>query len=302
MEGLSILIPTYNYGCTALVRQLLEQASRISVPFEIIVAEDGSDDETSVRQNQTINSLEHCRLLHREQNTGRASIRNFLASQAAYSRLLFIDSDMMVRRSDFLDKYLHTNAPVVDGGIEVNGALPGNLRYNYEKAAEHQHTAEKRLQQPYLDFHTANFMISRELMLRHPFDVRYRYYGYEDVAFGKSLKEGGISILHIDNPLSFEVFETNDQFLQKTEEGLRTLYQFREELADYSRLLQHVESLPHPLLSLLRILYRCFGKSIRSQLAGTHPSLFLFKIYKLGYYLNYKHIVYGKFITFVPKN
>jgi hypothetical protein len=188
------------------------------------------------------------------------------------------------------------------GGIEVNGALPGNLRYNYEKAAEHQHTAEKRLQQPYLDFHTANFMISRELMLRHPFDVRYRYYGYEDVAFGKSLKEGGIGILHIDNPLSFEVFETNDQFLQKTEEGLRTLYQFRAELADYSRLLQHVESLPHPLLSLLRMLYRCFGKSIRSQLAGTHPSLFLFKIYKLGYYLNYKHIVYGKFITFVPKN
>ena len=302
MEGLSILIPTYNYVCVALARVLHEQAIACAVTFELIVADDGSSDKSTVAQNEAINSLEFGRFLRRSQNCGRAAIRNFLASQAHYRRLLFLDSDMVVRSADFLSKYLATDAPVVVGGVIIGGTFTGNLRYAYEKASEAEHTVSKRQQHPYHDFHTANFMIDSQLMRQYPFDEHYSRYGYEDVAFGKNLETNHIQIQHINNPVSFEEFESNYDFLKKTEEGLRTLYQFREELGDYSRLLQYVDSLPQPLLSLLRILYRCFGKSIRSQLAGTHPSLFLFKIYKLGYYLNYKHIVYGKFITFVPKN
>ena len=169
----------------------------------------------------------------------------------------------------------------MDGGVVIGDIIPGNLRSLYEKAAEHEHTLEKRQQSPYQDFHTANFMIERELMLQHPFDERFRYYGYEDVLFGKAMQQAGIPITHIDNPLSFEVFEDNEAFVRKTEEGLRTLYTFREELKGYSRLLDTMSHLPQAPLCLW---HKLFGRLERQNLIGPHPSLLLFKLYKLGYY------------------
>ena len=123
--------------------------------------------------------------------------------------------------------------------------VPGNLRSLYEKAAESKHTPEERQLSPYRDFHTANFMIRRTLMLEHPFDERFKSYGYEDVLFGKAMEKASVPILHIDNPMSFEIFEENEHFVSKTEEGLRTLYEFRNELQGYSRLLERIQTLPH---------------------------------------------------------
>ena len=37
---LSILIPTYNYDCTCLVRDLQTQAQRLGIGYEVIVADD----------------------------------------------------------------------------------------------------------------------------------------------------------------------------------------------------------------------------------------------------------------------
>lgn len=303
--ALSILIPTCNDSCIGLVQALQAQAETLGNSYEIVVADDGSTDEAVLAENAPIASLPHCRYIRREQNAGRAAIRNFLAREAQYDLLLFIDSDMTVCRQDFLKKYMSTirensmspspgeelGIGILDGGVAIllphQGKTWGrsNLRYAYERAAEQEHTVEKRRANPYRDFHTANFMIRRDLMLTHPFDERYRHYGYEDVAFGITLKEHNISILHIDNPMGFETFESNEAFVSKTEEGLRTLHAFRDELHDYSRLLQKVEALPRPALSAIRCLHRLMGGCIRRNLTGSHPWLPLFNIYKLGYYL-----------------
>ena len=286
---LSILIPTYNGICTMLVRSLQQQAEGLDLDYEIIVADDGSTDPSTRAANRAINALPHCRYVERQQNAGRAAIRNFLATQAQYEWLLFIDSDMVVCRDDFLQQYAKTDdADVVDGGVVIGQVLPGNLRSMYEKAAEHEHTADQRQQSPYHDFHTANFMIRRELMLTYPFDQRFRHYGYEDVLLGKELAAHQIPIRHIDNPLSFEVFESNADFISKTEEGLRTLCQFRYELQGYSRLLDAaVVRNGSPLQSLIRLFHRIIGPWERRLLTGPHPNLLVFKVYKLGYYLTY---------------
>lgn len=284
MKHLSILIPTFNDVCTTLVTTLHEQAETLGVGYEILVADDGSTDKAVVEKNRQINSLSHCRLIEQPANQGRAAIRNFLARQATYPWLVFIDSDMVVCRGDFLRRYAETtDASIVDGGVVIGQVQPGNLRSLYEKAAEQEHTFEKRQQSPYQDFHTANFMIERELMLQHPFDERFRYYGYEDVLFGKAMQQAGIPITHMDNPLSFEVFEDNAAFVAKTEEGLRTLYTFREELKDYSRLLDTMSRLPR---TPLRLWHKLFGKLEKQNLIGSHPSLLVFKLYKLGYSIN----------------
>ena len=293
ITSLSILIPTFNDLCVNLVEGLRLQAEETGITYEILVADDGSTDEDVVRQNNAISQWPYCQYLRHTNNIGRAAIRNLLVRTAQHEWLLFIDSDMTFFRPNFLARYLLADdVDVIDGGVVIGGdaeALRGNLRYRYEKSAEHEHTVEKRQQNPYRDFHTANFLIRRELMLSHPFDERFRHYGYEDVIFGKQLRAAHIAITHIDNPMGFCTFESNPDFVSKTEEGLHTLLLFRNELRGYSRLLTLVDSIHIPLiLSLIRLFHWLFGSLIRRNLCGPHPSLQLFKLYKFGYYLSHK--------------
>ena len=290
MAGISVLIPTFNQPCLELVSQLQTQLEQAAVPYEIIVADDGSTDERTVEANLGIATLVHCQYIVRKENAGRAAIRNFLAQVAQYDLLLFIDSDMSLVDDQYIRRYLAADCDtVVDGGVRIVGdedEWRGNLRYLYEKAEEPHHTAPERQRTPYQHLHTANLLIRRELMLKYPFDERFRHYGYEDVLLGKTLRRHRVTIRHIDNPLGFSTFETNADFVAKTEEGLRTLYEFREDLRGYSRLLTLVSGIHIPLVkSMIRWMHRMAGPAVRCNLCSTHPRLFLFKLYKLGYYL-----------------
>jgi len=291
MKDLSILIPTYNDVCTELVAALQRQAMTLGGHYEIIVGDDGSTDQRVLMENRNINHLPHCRVDEQPANIGRAAIRNLLARTAQYPWLLFIDSDMTLLHADFLYNYVATeHADVIDGGVEIGGdakALHHCLRYRYEKSSEQKHTAEKRQQAPYRDFHTANFLIRKDIMLAHPFDERFRRYGYEDVLFGKQLYDSGIAITHIDNPMGFCTFEDNAAFVAKTEEGLRTLHLFSDELKGYSRLLDF--TIQHPMISrIIRCWHQLFGRIERQWLCGSHPSLRIFLLYRIGYFLTLK--------------
>lgn len=290
-QQLSILIPTYNDVCTPLVEQLHVQATRIGgLQFEILVADDGSTEQTAVEANRAINKLSGCRLIERGFNSGRSAIRNFLAREAQYHWLLFIDSHMSVISDRFLIDYLEAEIDeVAFGGYRVGEGPASNLRYRYEKASEHMHTAKQRRLKPYQDFHTSNFLIRRDVMLAHPLDERFTHYGYEDVLFGKQLRQAGIRISHPDNPVGFDRFESNDRFLAKTEESLRTLYEFRDDLHGYSRLLTFVSGIHLGIvMDTIRLWHRIFSRLERRNLCGTHPSLKILSLYRLGFYLSLK--------------
>ena len=292
MKELSILIPTYNDVCTHLVSVLQLQADALGTAYEIIVADDGSTREDVIIENRSINLLPNCRYVERKENVGRAAIRNFLANEAIHPFLLFIDADMVVPDDDFLKRYAeHPCNTVIDGGVIINGAhnVRQTLRYRYEKNAEHAHLTTVRIQHPYQHFHTANFLVAQNIMLTHPFDNRFRNYGYEDVFFGKQLQENHIEIAHIDNPLSFEVFEDNASFISKTEEGLRTLYQFQQELSGFSNMLIIIQRLRQwKLLPVIRLWHQLFGTTERWLLVGNHAPLWLFSLYRLGFFLHIK--------------
>lgn len=297
MKSISVLIPTYNTACVALVRSLHEQLSQAyenascNIGYEIIVADDGSTNLSSIAENEAINSLPNCRYIIKIKNEGRSITRNFLARQARYDFLLFIDSDMVVRNDNYILNYLAASeCDVTYGGYVVSGdayELKTNLRYLYECKNKRNGNASERNKLPYNDFHTSNFLVRRSLFLEYPLDERFRKYGYEDVLWGKVLKQKGIDICHIDNPLSFEQFETNCEFLSKTEEGLRTLHAFKNELKGYSNILSTAEKLKSLHLEhLFRAFYRCSSHLLKRQLLSNKPSIFLFNIYKLGYFLN----------------
>lgn len=293
IDSLSILLPTYNTPCVELVKALHKQAIAIpQLSFEIIVLDDGSTDNSTIEINKKIDSLSHCRYLQRGYNKGRAVTRNELASTARYEWLLFIDSDMVVRKPDYLRSYVEMDeADVTYGGYVVNGdkiQLKGNLRFKYESQYEGNRNASKRSEHPYDDFHTSNFLVRRAIMNNIPLDERFVKYGYEDVIWGKALRNAGITINHVDNPLSFETFEENKDFLQKATEGVSTLAKFSKELKDYSRIISFAERLKKRHLTKLFVcVFKIVKEPIKNNLLGNKPSIFLFNIYKVGMYLKF---------------
>lgn len=296
MNMLSILLPSYNNYCLPLVKELQRQASAIEgLQYEVVVADDGGTDLSVKKQNADINELPCCRYIIREKNVGRAAIRNFLASQAQYDWLLFLDSDVKIVSEGFLAQYLSaihsltsSEPTVVDGGITVCGdrkQMRRNLRFWYEYTSQSAHTADKRSQRPHHHIHTANLLVPRMVMQERGFDERFIRYGYEDVLFGKSLKERNIRVLHVDNPVGLDKFDTNLAFVHKTEEALETLHFFSSELEGYNGILEMANKLHRWHLQwIVKLWHRIFYPMEKLNLISRHPSLTIFNLYKLGYY------------------
>ena len=128
-------------------------------------------------------------------------------------------------------------------------------------------------------------------MKAHPFDSRFKAYGYEDVLFGKRLAESGIEVTHIDNPVLINEFEPNSVFVKKTEEAILTLCRFEQDLEGYSNLKTKVAALGRYIpLSLFRLWHRIMKNKEKRNLTGPKPSLLLFKLYKLGFFLENRKV------------
>lgn len=302
---LSILLPSYNNVCVSLVQALQRQADalrgKLDKPFryEIIVADDGSTDAACIDANRVIGDMLHCRYLRMEHNVGRAQIRNVLISESCGDYVLLIDSDLFLCDDNYLYKYATSTADVVYGGTRIGGEglvmvdneantehLKGNLRYIYEKKAEPSHRAVFRQLRPNQEISVCNLYARRDIMEAHPFDSRFKAYGYEDVLFGKRLAESGIEVTHIDNPVLINEFEPNSVFVKKTEEAILTLCRFEQDLEGYSNLKTKVAVLGRCIpLSLFRLWHRIMKNKEKRNLTGPKPSLMLFKLYKLGFFL-----------------
>ena len=307
---LSILLPSYNNVCVSLVQVLQRQADalsgRLDKPFcyEIIVADDCSTDAACIYANRVIGDMLHCRYLRMEQNVGRAQIRNVLISESCGDYVLLIDSDLFLCDDNYLYKYATSTADVVYGGTRIGGEgfamvdneantenLKGNLRYIYEKKAEPSHRAAFRQLRPNQEISVCNLYARRDIMEAHPFDSRFKAYGYEDVLFGKRLAESGIEVTHIDNPVLINEFEPNSVFVKKTEEAILTLCRFEQDLEGYSNLKTKVSTLGRYIpLSLFRLWHRIMKNKEKRNLTGSKPSLLLFKLYKLGFFLENRKV------------
>ena len=296
---LSILLPVYNCSCVALVTELQRQCVECKADFEIIVADDGSLSSAIgmnkacqhlIDENKVIEHLKGVRYIIREKNVGRSAIRNFLVSQAKGDRLLFIDGDLSLNNPSFIRNYLQTKGDVVVGGIAIGGnpdQWKGNLRYRYERQCEAINTVESRQRHPYQHLAT-NLLVHRSVLGEKPYDEKISHYGYEDVLLGKRFQQQKVAIKHIENPVLFCDFEDNASYLAKTEEALRTLFTFRNELKGYSRLLDKAEQIERLHLSPLFVTaYKLFNEPIKNCLLGNKPKVFWFNIYKLLYYLHY---------------
>ena len=290
---LSILIPTYNYDCTNLVRDLHRQAECAGIDYEIVVADDASPIKECAERVREINTWPNCRLIELDRNLGRARIRNRLADEARFEWLLFMDSDAEVISDSFIVDYLkHTDADVVCGGLCHADALPSpevSLRYAYEKRADKKRAACYREQRPYEQFITFCFMVRASVFQAIRFDDSITEYGHEDTLFGVELERRKVNIRHIDNPMRQGGIETNAEFVEKTRAALRNLVLMEDNMRNHSLLLKL-----YGVLHLIRLdgcIARWFSHNedwLKEQLMVSTPQLRLFFLYKLGYYCSLK--------------
>jgi glycosyltransferase involved in cell wall biosynthesis len=282
---LSILIPVYRFDVRPLVRALLQEASGLTEPWEIVCLDDGSP-AGFWEKNREMASWEGVRYEELAKNAGRSRIRNLLAERARYSLLLFMDCDGMPAGPDFLRQYLgHCRPGQVVVGTRAYAPEPPEdasryFHWLYGRLREERPAAERNLQ-PYDAFCTFHFLCPRDIFLSIRLDESLRQYGHEDTLFGADLKKRGIPVLHIDNPVTHLDVETTEEFLKKTRQGIENLAFLARKNPDMgSRLLQTYWKI-RLFAPLLVLGFRLFRKDMERQFGSRRPSLRLFDLYKL---------------------
>lgn len=291
---LSILIPCYNFDVRPLVHRLHQQVLQLSVPAEIRCVEDASA-PLFVQLNKSLQTLSHVHWEALPQNLGRSKIRNYLAQTAQYEFLLFMDSDSMPTRDDYLAHYV-AHLPtkgVLYGGRSYAADPPTDpqlyFHWFYGTQREVQATAQRQ-QRPYHAFMTNNFLIPKTVFATIQFDESLTQYGHEDTLFGCALAQAAVPILHLSNPLQHIGLEPRDQFLNKSQmalQNLKQLYQSQKLHAGATRLLVWYQRLQPFRCLILVFAYLTIPFLKRYLYQKKQASLFVFDVYKLLYlYLN----------------
>ncbi|WP_019501282.1 glycosyltransferase family 2 protein [Pseudanabaena sp. PCC 6802] len=183
----SVVVPTYNrlpilQKCLSALEQ--QQFDR---PYEVIVVDDGSTDDTVNHLTLHRDRYPHVRLIQQDRG-GAAAARNSGVEQALGEFIIFIDSDLVVTEG-FLAAHaagLHGLDRAFTYGRVINTC-------NFE-----QPTSE-----PFkvTDFSAAYFATGNVAIARHwlieagLFDTSFRQYGWEDLELGVRLKKLGLKLI-----------------------------------------------------------------------------------------------------------
>ncbi|MBG6186042.1 glycosyltransferase family 2 protein [Flavobacterium sp. CAN_S2] len=288
---LSILIPVYNYSVYPLISELQKQCLEINIQFEILCQDDASN--LFKIENEKINSLENCNFSINNLNVGRGKNINFLAEKSKYEWLLIMDCDTFPTQNNYIQKYIsqiNEAEKVVFGGIKYQKEKPSNdqlLRWFYGNARE-SISVEKRNTNPNGSALTSNIIIQKKVFISNKFNDSITKYGYEDLVFLSDLKKKGILVKHIDNPTYHLGLETSEQFLAKTKIALENLKSISENNSIYnseSKILKVYNVLKQLYLtSFISTIFKKTERNLEHNLLSKNPSLFLFDMYKLGYY------------------
>lgn len=286
---ISVCIPAFNLDVRPLVHDLNDQIVTQKLDVEIVVLDDGSNEEFK-ELNRSLKEL--INYIELPENVGRAKIRNLFLNYTKGDFLLFLDCDGKVISQNFIANYLGAIASlteVICGGriypdfVEENKRLSWTFGTRVESKSHHE-----RAEKPYDSFMTNNFLIKRIVFETYPFNEMIQTYGHEDTLFGFLLKKNKIQLNHLNNPIFNDQVEENSEFLIKSIEAVRNLYKilvylkFDPEFITSVRLLRFYYKLKEYRLTWLISVYAPLtNKIFKFRMKQGDISLFLFNIYKL---------------------
>jgi glycosyltransferase involved in cell wall biosynthesis len=194
LNGISVIIPTYNRG------QLIEETLRISMacaedaPVEFIVIDDGSTDDTPQRLARLASELPNVRFKS-VTNGGQGRARNVGVGMAQYELVLFQGDDIRPACSRFYYHHLFAHRGLPQPGVAVLGKItwpdtkdfPINFTMSQIQGRGQQQFSYYGLT-PYggLDwrfFYTSNVSMKKSAIAdweKDGFSPAFRGYGWED--------------------------------------------------------------------------------------------------------------------------
>ena len=277
------------------MKQLHHQGLENGISFEIKVYDDCSSE--SPKENEHINLLSHASFTKLPKNIGRSAIRNKLAQDATNDTLLFLDADTKVIRDDFLTRYMaaiNDSTEIIYGGITYQADPPDKdekLRWIYGMKREALVVSERQ-KQSHLRFLTLNFLIKKSVFNTLKFNEEIPNLRHEDTLFALDSKKNKIDVAHIDNPVMHLGLESSEVFLRKSVEAVDALLHLvNERLIDPkdTSLSKKGEAWSGKFMGwCTSIFYKTFKKGMEKNLLSKNPSMGLFDMYRLGYYLQQK--------------
>jgi glycosyltransferase involved in cell wall biosynthesis len=293
---ISILIPVYNRDVNQLAAQLSQQLTATGRPGEIVLLDDGSE-ENFRRQNTNTASLPHVRYIDADTNYGRIRIRQMLASTAKFDWLLFMDCDSAITSEQFLSTYFNQllDEPGVVAGGRICTTQPPNdcsLRLHWRYGTEREAIqVKKRNRDPYPGFMSNNFLIHRSIFDKLSFTDDWQGYGHEDTWIGIQLEEMRARVKHIDNPILHNGLENAETFLSKSEQAVYNLRKLQSivpagSLKRHIKLFRAYSRLRSVGMTWLpKLIYKMQRKNIDTNLRSCNPSLFYFDLYRLNLFI-----------------
>lgn len=292
---LSILIPTYNYSIVELATKVHKQAISASIPFEIIVIDDASTHQNIVINNKSITELEYCEYFINEKNLGRTETRNLLAKKASFNILLFLDADVIPKYNDFIKRFdllKNKDCDVIYGGVCYHHEKPKKeqlLRWKYGHKKETK-TVEDRLLNPYTIV-SSSLVIKKSVFYKNN-TLKSNTYGL-DILFSGNLFRNKVQVKHIDNPVYHLGLENSSSFIKKSKEAVKSTYLLEEnkQIDNNVRPLQksYLFLKKWKLDKLTAVFLKPFINLIETNLLSNHPSMFLFDLYRLNYFIELKN-------------
>ena len=285
---LSVCIPVKDFDVHPLVDALLKEIREQKLNVEILIVEDGSH-ESGKELNANLTQEQEVSLFSFEKNKGRSAARNFMAQKAKGEYLLFIDADSLPVSPSFLSIYLNQLLPdvIASGGRHYSELYRTQDCLLHWKYGIHREIVSA-LKSNRVGFQSNNFLISKIAFDTVQFDESLVLYGHEDTLFGSIAKTKGIKILGIDNPVIHTSLESNEVFLSKSEEGIKSLLQIIHQQSSYPvgtekefRLWStYTRMQSYGMTRVLSLLSFC-RKPIRFLLLHFSGPLVLFDFYKL---------------------
>ncbi len=223
---LSVLTPFFRDDPAPLLSALEREAEALGERVELVLLDDaGGDAALSARVEAAVRAMRlPARLVRLDRNEGRARGRNRLARHGRAAQLLFLDSDMLPDRADFLQLYVRLvdgeDPPVVFGGFSVDQA-PRSREHALHRALASRADclpAAVRGRTPEKYVFTSNLLVRRDVFEAEAFDEGFAGWGWEDVEWGARVSRR-YGVRHIDNPATHLGLETACALAAKYEQS-----------------------------------------------------------------------------------
>jgi Glycosyl transferase family 2 len=217
----TIATPFFRDDPTPLIAALAVEAGNL--PVELIAVDDGTGDGgLSGRVRAAIEAFRApAQLVTFTRNQGRSAARNRLIAGARAGYVLFLDSDMLPDRPDFLSAWLaHVQAhqPSVTYGGYTTLHAPDGPEVALARALAQSGdcaSAQERSARGAAAVATSNLMVRADVLGRVPFDGGFRGWGWEDVDWALRAAAAGYIVTHADIPATHLGLDSDAVLLDK---------------------------------------------------------------------------------------